>query len=699
MSNFIVLVKQVPDVTKINDNCFNPETGTLLRAKLPSVLNDLDSQALSMAAHMRRLQDGRDTMVLLTMGPPMADEVLRFGLKRGADAAVLLTDKAFGGADTVATANPLANAIRKIARDFFNNDADYYVLCGMQSVDGDTAQVPPQVAEELGVTCVTYATGVEKKEGRFEFTRIMTGGSQTVAPIQLPAVITVAKYETPLFPTFSASRQAANFSVTKWGKDDVKAILIGLDGSKTSVAKVFQPDKSSRKCLELKTAREMALKIVECFKSKDSGKSGDLVKAVEKKYLVPSGRTSLWDRGFEATPRDRENFDFLADLLKEIGLPLDRPLTQEEKNAVITRADKRFSKTALDDLLAGANAREVSFPGEVWVMAEHTLGVLNAATLELLGKARELADTLQTNACAVIVGAHTQPLAHELISHGADKVYHLNHPLLEIFDPLPWRKAVAEAVVRFKPAIFLFSATPQGRTLAPLVSYRTGNGLTADCTGFDIRDMSLKNKIALLFQTRPALGGNIMATIWTKNSTTQMATARPGVFKRFQTDTTRKGEEIDVPVTLSDADSSWLILRSDVANTSANFDAEIIVSGGKGVRTKPNYNSLTGTLIDALSKKLCARVEKGASRAAVEHGFVERAYQVGQTGTAVGPEIYLALGISGAIQHMIGIANTKSIFAVNNDPNAPIFKQCDYYLVGSVDEIVPGIVQALQEQL
>jgi electron transfer flavoprotein alpha subunit len=190
-----------------------------------------------------------------------------------------------------------------------------------------------------------------------------------------------------------------------------------------------------------------------------------------------------------------------------------------------------------------------------------------------------------------------------------------------------------------------------------------------------------------------------MATIWTKNSTTQMATARPGVFKRFQTDTTRKGEEIDVPVTLSDADSSWLILRSDVANTSANFDAEIIVSGGKGVRTKPNYNSLTGTLIDALSKKLCARVEKGASRAAVEHGFVERAYQVGQTGTAVGPEIYLALGISGAIQHMIGIANTKSIFAVNNDPNAPIFKQCDYYLVGSVDEIVPGIVQALQEQL
>ena len=698
MSNFIVLVKQVPDVTKIDDNCFNPDTGTLIRAKLPSVLNDLDSQALSLAAHMRRLQDGQGTVVLLTMGPPMADEVLRFGLKRGADAAVLLTDKAFGGADTVATANPLAGAIRRITRDFFNNSTDYYVICGMQSVDGDTAQVPPQVAEELRAACVTYVTKVERNEGQFEFTRIMTGGSQAVTPKQLPAVVTVAKYETPLFPSFSASRKAARFPVVKWGKDDIKASLIGLDGSKTSVFKVFQPDKSRRKCQALHSAGEMALKIIECFKSVEGAKAGSDPKSATKAYRLPSRRSSLWDRGFEAAPRDRESFDFLSGLLKDMGLPLDRDLTDEEINNVLAKAGKRFSKAMLEDLMSGARTREASFPGEIWVMAEHHQGALGNATLELLGKARELADTLEVPAGVVIAGAHPQSMSQELFAHGADKVYCLDHPLLESFDPLPWRKAVAETVARYKPAIFLFGATPQGRTLAPLVSYRTGNGLTADCTGFDIRDMSVKNKIALLFQTRPALGGNIMATIWTKNSTTQMATARPGVFKRLPADPSRKGGMIDVPVEVSETDISWRIIRNEVAGASANFHAEIIVSGGRGVRNKPGYNALTGSLVDALSKTFETPVEKGASRAAVEHGFVERAYQVGQTGSAVSPKIYLALGISGAIQHMIGIAGTKAIFAVNSDPNAPIFKQCDYYLTGAVEEIVPEIVKALQER-
>lgn len=697
MSDFIVLVKQVPDVTKISDNCFNPDTGTLIRAKLPSVLNDLDSQALSLAAQMRRLQGGPGKMVLLTMGPPMADEVLRFGVKRGADTAVLLTDKAFGGADTVATANPLAGAIRRIARDFFNNSNDFYVVCGMQSVDGDTAQVPPQVAEELGITCITYVTNVERNQGQFAFTRIMTGGSQTVAPKQLPAVLTVAKYEVPLFPSFSATRKARGFAITKWGKDDIKATLLGLDGSKTSVFKVFQPDKSGRKCQALHSAREMARKIVECFRSEDGAKAGGDPASAAKKYRLPEKRASLWDRGFEAAPRDRESFDFLSSLLKEMGLPIDKDLSEADKSAVLARAEKRFSKTMLDDLLSGARAGKASFPGEIWVMAEHHRGTLNSATLELLGKARDLADMLEVPAGVVLAGNDTKPMTQTLIEHGADKVYHLNHPLFEPFDPLPWRKAVAESVVRHKPAIFLFGATPQGRTLAPLVSYRTGNGLTADCTGLDIRDMSVKNHIGLLFQTRPALGGNIMATIWTKNSTTQMATARPGVFKRLPADPSRKGESIDMPVKVTEADSSWRILRNDVAGASANFHAEIIVSGGKGVRNKPGYNTLIGGLVESLSKKLGTQVEKGASRAAVEHGFIERAYQVGQTGTAVSPKIYLALGISGAIQHMIGIAGTKAIFAVNNDPNAPIFKQCDYYLAGAVEEIVPELEKALQE--
>ena len=697
MSDFIVLVKQVPDVKKISDNCFNPETGTLIRSKLPSVLNDLDGQALSMAAQMKRLQGGKGMLVLLTMGPPMADEVLRYGLKRGADLGVLLTDKAFGGADTVATANPLAEAIRKIVRDYFNDSKDYYIVCGMQSVDGDTAQVPPQIAEELGATCITYVTQVEYAGGQFEFTRIVSGGSQVIAPIKIPTVLTVAKYDIPLFPSFAASRRAVKADPAKFGKNDVSATLIGLDGSKTSVFKVFQPDKSSRKCIPLSSPREMAEKIIESFTKENTGPQGPKRPRGET-YTLPYKRESLWERGFEANRRDGESVSFLHDLLLKMGFPLDRELSASEKEAVLEKANKRFSKNSLEDILAAVRMDGPSFSGEIWVMAEHDRGVVHAATFELLGKACELSEALNAPTGVLMLGNGAMgPMAKELIAGGADKVYTMNHPLLEQFDPFAWRKAVAGAVVKFKPGILLFGATAQGRTLAPLVSYRTNNGLTADCTSFDIHDFSSRRKVGLLFQTRPALGGNIMATIFTKNSTTQMATARPGVFKRRVSDPLRTGEIVNIPVDLSDADISWKVLRTEVAGNTANFHAEVIVSGGKGVRNTPNYQELTGSLVKTLSRALGVAVEKGASRAAVEHGFVERAYQVGQTGTAVSPKIYLALGISGAIQHMIGIANTKTIFAINSDPAAPIFKQCDYYLVGNVDEFVPEIVRALED--
>ncbi|MHC4344342.1 MAG: electron transfer flavoprotein subunit beta/FixA family protein, partial [Planctomycetota bacterium] len=195
MSNYIVLVKQVPDVTQITDNAFDPDTGTLIRSRLVSVINELDAQALAFANHMRQLSgDTKAKVICLTMGPPMAEQVLRYSLSRSADAAVLLTDRALGGADTVATANPLAFAVRRIVKELLNNDSDYYLVTGMQSVDGDTAQVPAQIAEELNLPCIAYVTGADRNNGRFEFTRIISGGSQVVAPRNLPAVITVAKY-------------------------------------------------------------------------------------------------------------------------------------------------------------------------------------------------------------------------------------------------------------------------------------------------------------------------------------------------------------------------------------------------------------------------------------------------------------------------------------------------------------------------
>jgi electron transfer flavoprotein alpha subunit len=230
-----------------------------------------------------------------------------------------------------------------------------------------------------------------------------------------------------------------------------------------------------------------------------------------------------------------------------------------------------------------------------------------------------------------------------------------------------------------------------------MVSYRTGCGLTADCTGLDIRDSTRKGEIGLLLQTRPALGGNVMATIRTKGSKSQMATARPGVMKRLPADPSRKGKITKHKIELTEEDVSLEIVRTELGHGQVNLHAEAIVSGGKGMQSRDNYEQLVGDLTNALSKKLDTQVERGASRAAVEQGFIGRIHQVGQTGTSVGPKLYVALGISGAIQHMIGVANTETIVAINSDPNAPIFRQCDYYIVGAVEDVVPKLIEALPQ--
>jgi electron transfer flavoprotein alpha subunit len=287
-------------------------------------------------------------------------------------------------------------------------------------------------------------------------------------------------------------------------------------------------------------------------------------------------------------------------------------------------------------------------------------------------------------------------MSNSLIAAGADTVYVVEHPLLAEFDPCSYRKAAAEVIGKYWPQIVLFGATPQGRVLAPMISYRLDCGLTADCTSLDVKDSSRKGEIGVLMQTRPALGGNVMATICTKDSKSQMATARAGVMKKREPDANRKGNIIKHTVALSADDVSLDIIKTDMGHGSVNLGhADVIVSGGKGMRSRENWQQLLASLAGAMEKKLGVHIERGASRAAVEQGFAERIRQVGQTGTSVGPKLYVALGISGAIQHMIGVANTQTIVAVNTDPHAPIFKQCDYYYVGNVEDIVPQIVQAL----
>jgi electron transfer flavoprotein alpha subunit len=696
MSDYIVLVKQVPDVSQITDNAFDPETGTLVRSRLANIINELDAQALAFASHMRRISgDAKARIVAVTMGPPMAVEVLRYSLARAVDQVVLLTDRALGGADTVATANPLACAIRRVVKENLNCGDDYFVVAGMQSVDGDTAQVPAQLAEELGLPCIAYVTGAEYKNNRFEFTRIISGGSQTVAARKLPAVLTVAKYEYPLFASFAGTRWAAKAPVIQWTAADINAPLIGAKGSKTAVIRVFPPAKSTRKCKQINDPKELAKIIVESFKKGDGQAAGG--KKADGKYVLPKRRASFYQRPYEATVKEQEDYDTLAQVLKDLGVKKIEQIDEAMQAKILAAVGTKLPQKSVEDMLAGMKAMEPAFQGEVWVVAEHADGVLHPATFELTGKARELADSLESKVGVCIAGKNVAHMAEELIAAGADNIYAIEHDLLAEFDPTAYRKAIADAIDKYVPQIVLYAATPQGRSLAPMISYRTGCGLTADCTGLDIRDSSRKSEVGLLLQTRPALGGNVMATIRSKSSKCQMATARPGVMKRIPSDPSRKGKIVHHKVDITDGDVSLEILNTELGHGAVNLHADVIVSGGKGMLSREGYDKLVSHLTHALGHKLEAAAERGASRAAVEQGYIERIHQVGQTGTSVGPKLYVALGISGAIQHMIGVANSGTIVAVNCDPNAPIFKQCDYYMVGTVEDIVPKLVEALHE--
>jgi electron transfer flavoprotein alpha subunit len=695
MSHYIVLVKQVPDVSQITHNAFDPKTGNLIRTKLPSIINELDAQALAFAHRMRELAgDDQAKIIALTMGPPMAGEVLRYSLSRCADTAILLTDKALGGADTWATANPLAQAIRKIVREMFDHSDDYYVVAGMQSVDGDTAQVPAQIAEELNIPCIPYATQAEYSDGQFIFTRIISGGNQLVRTRSKPCIITVAKYEYPLFASFESSRKTSRTGFIQWGAVDVNAAAVGVAGSKTRVIRVFPPGKTNRKCQPVNSVEELAAILKEKFTptaqaDKSSGNG-------EKTYVLPASRKDPFDRSYETTEKESEDFIVLAKRLNELAFDTQLQISETMKDKILEDPDIPFHKKALEDMLEGYQHTKTTYTGDIWVCAETEQGIIHPSTFELIGKARELADSLTVRCGVVLAGNQIKSLAPELIAAGADDVYVVEHPLLAEFDPFSYRKAIVETVARYKPQIVLYGATPAGRVLAPMVSYRMGCGLTADCTGLDIRDSSRKGQIAILLQTRPALGGNVMAAICTKDSTCQMATARPGVMQRLPADNNRTGNIIKHTIELTGADLSLDIIRTEHAGGKVNFNSDVIVSGGKGMQNRDTYDRLLTDLCDTIQSRFNIAVEKGASRTAVEQGFTQRIYQVGQTGTAVGPKVYIAIGISGAIQHMIGVANTETIVAINTDPHAPIFRQCDYYLIGNAEKVVPQLADALK---
>ena len=334
----------------------------------------------------------------------------------------------------------------------------------------------------------------------------------------------------------------------------------------------------------------------------------------------------------------------------------------------------------------------------VFVFAQQVDNVLDGVAFELLGKGKDLAKDLGTDVTAVLIGSGVKGLADQLAEYGADKVIVVDDPELKDYRTEPYAHALASVINEFKPEIMLVGATAIGRDLGPTVSARVKTGLTADCTVLEIGDFNdIASKQVLnnqLLMTRPAFGGNTIATIACPDNRPQMATVRPGVMQKIAPISGAKANvvEYNPGFTPNNRYVEILNIVKAVKSTANIMEAKILVSGGRGVGSKENFK-----LLEDLAEVLGGTVS--CSRAVVENGWLPVDLQVGQTGKTVRPQIYFAIGISGAIQHVAGMEDSDLIIAINKDEDAPIFDVADYGLVGDLNKIVPALTTALKAEL
>jgi len=370
-------------------------------------------------------------------------------------------------------------------------------------------------------------------------------------------------------------------------------------------------------------------------------------------------------------------------------------ITMEERKAVIGSACTGCGQCievcpfkAIDKTEEENKKKDLSAYHGVWVFAEQRDGELMKVAVELLGEGRKLADAVGCSLSAVLCGDRAEKLADELFEYGADKVYYADAPELSHYTTDGYTKVIHEAIEEYKPEIVLLGATHIGRDLGPCLAVKCQTGLTADCTKLEI-DPVTKG----IMQTRPAFGGNLMATIVCPNHRPQMSTVRPGVMEKAVRTPGRKGELIRLNVKLTPDDIRTKVLEvvKSTKKLVSLTDAEVIVSGGMGLGKAEGFE-----LLKQLADRFHGTI--GSSRAAVDAGWIDHAYQVGQTGTTVRPKIYFACGISGAIQHVAGMSKAGLIVAINTNENAPIFDVADIGIVGDLYKVIPAIMEELDRQ-
>jgi electron transfer flavoprotein alpha subunit len=630
----ISLIKQVPLPSEMRMG----EDGLMDRTKAKSIIN-IDCQFGLEAGLQLRKQYPDARLIVCSMGPKSFEASLRKAISMGYDEAYLLSDRKLAGSDTYATGLAISTMLKHLG--FTKDSRDpFIILAGRQTSDGDTAHVPSQVAENIGIPQATFAESVKADgTGRIIAKRIIEGGYQMLK-LPLPCVISLTPTGIPpRKPSLSGAIKARKLEITTFGIDQIGlgTEKIGINGSPTIVVKVVNIVSERPPVKMSEGHNEVAL------------------------------------------------VDSLIANLKKGGNVLEKKEKAAKKE--IERPD--FPEK---DLRNGARG--------IITWAEVTNGKISRPSLELLTPARNLANQLgnDTKVLTLIIGKNVKPLAQTLIEHGSDEVILVENNKLEEYLVLPFSSIFAQVIKERNPEIALFAATTSGRELAPRIGMKTDSGVTADCTGLDIGEfVDKKEKVIykpVLESRRPTYGESKLATIL-GFVCPQISTARAGTFEVPERIIGRQGIVSSFNPVLNEKDFVVEIMKTERGEGGLQnlFDADIIISGGRG--TTIDNLSLIKALAGEL-KNQGINAEWTCSRPVVDEGVAEYPRQIGQTGKTIRPKVYIAVGISGAIQHIAGMKESEKIIAIDHSPKAHIFNYADFGIVGEYTDIIPELIERVK---
>lgn len=603
----IVPIKQVPLADQLK---FDHSTKRIVREGVPSEINPFDKRALTRAIQLVKEFSGQ--VVVLTMGPPQAQEALVEALAMGADRAVHLLGREFAGADTLATARAIAAACKILGFDL--------ILCGKYSADSETAQVPPMLAEMLDIPQITAVTElvVSADAGSVTARREIDQGFETLSA-PLPVLLTAAERLTKPIRIAPADLEAGRQKpVQVMGAADLGLAPtdVGLEGSPTWVSEIYSIEPTRKHII------------------RNAGDDVQVVADQVVRDLVQEGLFGDWK-----TP-----------------------------TAEIVRAVKRKTEKNPRTLLA---------------VAELAGNRLRSVSLEILGRAVHLANEIDGRAAAVVIGHNVQAFAEELVVYGADTVYVADAPEFAHYSTDAYTSVLVRAIQDIDPFAVFLPSTTNGRDLAPRVAARLGIGLTGDAIGLEVDGQGR------LAQLKPAFGGNVIAPILSKTRPV-MATIRPGMLTPAQADRSRRASIQQLPFDRI-APTRTKLIRSELSEAEGIRldDAHVVVGVGTGLGGADNLDIIR-RLADVLDAPIAG------TRKVVDVGWLPRQVQVGLTGRSISPRLYVAVGISGKFNHVVGIQRAHVILAINNQADADIFRYADYGIVGDWKETVQALTAALE---